>query len=850
MNKGLKKIVKLMAILLVLCLCVVFFMFFRLTTQYRHNTAFSGSSHLTEINRQGEKNITSTLDRERDLARDIKSEVESGRLSGEKALLSYAANQKRIWGESDIYIYTREGLCLNADGVAHNNGDASEFAYETVESGETFRIVKSQAEFACAVSGGLTLRGSPVAAVSVVHDLDTLIDDMGFAPFSGQSTVYLTKQNGVRICQSQNGEKGVYNVLSIFESGTMEALSGGENSAGDAMEQGLEGAFLFKSSSAAPKYVAMTPINFLGESLYLITVVPQNVVNQTMNVFSRNMVLLSTAMILLIIAIFLGFFILYQKKSAVYAADIRSRDRLFDLLVSETKNAYMLMQTDQPRPSYVSSNMEDILGEEVYGLQKLEGGYRLTGAAAGGSRTLTEINSALSGWDGTGEFISGYLPYCINGDNRFLRLSIHPVTAGGSEFIGIVQDVTPEYRREDSLREALALANSANLAKTQFLSSMSHDIRTPLNAIINMARFLREDLDDRDKALEEVDVITQSSEHLLSLINNVLDLSRIESGKLSFVTESFNMDLVLAGTCEIVRSLCTEKEQKFTYSHSEFAHPDLIGDALRLNQILINILNNAVKFTPRRGSIDFTVTELPAIKPGSIPFRFEIRDNGIGIPPERLGSIFDPFSRGSSDIVQRTEGTGLGLAITKNFVEAMGGSITVESAMGKGSLFTVELYFSEGCAVQPAGPARDGTACTRRFDGLCALVAEDNAINMGIASTILSGWGFTVEQAENGKKAADLFKGRGSGYYSVIYMDIQMPVMNGYESASSIRSSGAADAQTIPIIAMTANAFSEDVERARAAGMNAHVAKPIDPQELREVTAELVKGKPETDEKP
>jgi signal transduction histidine kinase len=838
MNNKIKKTGWIMACLLAFCVCMVFVTFYSLTLQYRHNSAYSGASHLMEINRQGVANISSLLQKQQDLARDICSELKEDSFGTQQDLLDYIRIHKSIWNENDIYIYTEAGLCVNSDGLVQNNGDAARFAYETIQSGESFRIIKSQTEFACAVDSALLVRGSRVVAVSVVHDLDTLIDDMGFNPFSGGSTVYLTRQNGVRICQSSNsGAASVYNVMSSFESGRMEDLTGSGLTPSGVMAAAGEGAFLYRDGGSFPKYVVMTPVEFAGQTLYLFTIVPQSTVNQTMNEFSNRMVLLTTLVIFIITGIFVFFFWLYQKKSRVYDADLRSRERLFDLLVSETRNAYMLLETDSARPAYISSNMEDILGEGLVCIRKQDSGYVLTGEAGGDSRVLAEVNSALAGWDGKREFISGYLPYSHGGTDSYLRLSIYPAAARADEYIGIVQDVTPEYRREENLKEALAMANSANRAKTRFLSSVSHDIRTPLNAIINMTRFLRHDLDDRNKALDEIEIISQSSEHLLGLINDVLDLSRIESGKFSFASENFNLDSVLAGVCDIVRPLCAAKAQRFVFSAVEINRPALVGDQLRLNQILINILNNAVKFTPERGEIDFTVTQLPAIRAGSVPFRFVVRDNGIGIPRENLSSIFDPFSRAEGETVQRIEGSGLGLAITKNFVEAMGGSISVESEPGRGSTFTVELYFAEGDAAagEPALPC-----CSARFDGLRALVVEDNAINMSIAATILEGWGFAVERAENGRIAADMFSGSSEGYYSIIFMDIRMPVMNGYEAAQAIRASRRADS-SVPIVAMTANAFSEDVEHARAAGMNAHVAKPIEPDELRRTAAGLLK---------
>lgn len=836
-----------MIVALFLCLCFLFCIFYGLMRQYRQNTAYSSASHLIEINRQGAANIGASLARDRSVARDIARETESGGFTGDSDLFSYLEVHRQIWGEDDIRVYTENGLCVDHSGAVQGSGNAAVFAAEVVQEQETFRIIQSQSEFAVAIKSDLKIRGSQIVAVSVIHDLSSLTEDLGIRSFDGKGGIYLTRQNGIKICQDGGKDaKGVYNPLALLENGTLTNLTGDGLSIGEAMSAGKDGVFLFHGQGLPTQYVVLTPVNFMRETLYLFNIVPQSIVNQTLNEYSRNIVLLSLSVIILTIVIFAVFFEMYSRSSRKYDAALHSREHLFDLLVSQTRNAFMLLEEGGERPAYLSSNLRDILQEDILRFQKDGAGYRLIGSApAGDSRVLEEINRALSGWDGRQEFVSGYLPCaCIGGPGtEYVRLSLSPALSRPGEFIGIIQDVTPEYRRENSLREALTLADSANRAKTQFLSSVSHDIRTPLNAIINMARFLRRELAGSGKPEEQIEVIQQSSQHLLNLINDVLDMSRIESGKLSFTNAPFSMESALNKACEIIRPLCTGKGQHFLYVRSPISHPRLVGDELRLNQILINILNNAVKFTPQGGEIEFSVEELTAIKAGSIPFRFTVRDTGIGIPAEKLSSIFDPFARVESRTVRETEGSGLGLAITKRFVDALGGSVSVRSTVGAGSVFTVELTYAldiSDAAPQAVEKAEDASAC--RFDGRRALLAEDNDINREIAVTILSEWGLEVESAENGQQALELFRGHPAGYYDIIYMDIQMPVLDGYGAAEAIRALEREDAAAVPVIAMTANAFAEDVEHARSAGMSAHVAKPIDPSELRRVTARFLGG--------
>lgn len=842
-NSGMKKIVLRLTGGLILCLGVIFLLFYGLTQQYRHNSAFSSAFHLIEINRQGKTNIESFLLKDKSAALSLAREMETGSVSTEEELVSAMKFFMETWNEDDIYVYTQRGQCFNSERVVQNNGEASRIASETVQKGESFNIVKSQIEYAVAVNTKLQFQGSGIAAISVVHNLDTLIEDIGLRSFDGRGEIYLTRQNGVTVCHSQSeSAKFRYNLLSVLTQGSLQELKGSGMTIEESMAAGQEDAFLYDTKNGEPRYVVLTPVHFMGETLYLFNLVPQQAVNQTMDEYTRNISLLSGAVIFLTVFLFALFFLLYYRRSRRFDADLESRERLFDLLVSETHNAFMLLYEGNKKPAYISSNLKRLLQKEDLLIRECGGKYCLSGNIIDSNdKSISQINAALSSWNGEKEFDSGYLPYEIDHEERYFRLSLHPAFSQKGEFVGIVQDLTPEYHREESLREALKLADSANRAKTQFLSSISHDIRTPLNAIINMTRFLQESPDDREETVRDLAVIRQSSEHLLCLINDVLDMSRIESGKLSFANAEFRMETVLNEVCGIIRPLCGAKSLHFFSEPVLIRHSCLVGDALRLNQILINILNNAVKFTPPDGTVRLEVTELAAIKSEEIPFRFTIKDTGMGIPPDKVNSIFEPFSRVENEIVHETEGTGLGLAITKRFVDALGGTIKVESTLGQGSTFTVELIYKVSDTRPADAEVRNGLPAARRFDGMRALLAEDNEINTIIAVRILSEWGFAVESAKDGREALHLFLSHPEGYYSIVYMDIQMPEMNGYEASLAIRQSGRKDASTVPIVAMTANAFAEDVERARVVGMNAHIAKPLNLEELNRITGKLIR---------
>lgn len=541
--------------------------------------------------------------------------------------------------------------------------------------------------------------------------------------------------------------------------------------------------------------------------------------------------------------------------------------------------------------------------------------------------------------------------------------------------IGIcfVKDVTEqrnnEYRAKEALQTAYEAASRANSAKTDFLSKMSHDIRTPMNAIIGMTAIAGAHLDDKERVKDSLSKIAVSSKHLLSLINEVLDMSKIESGKVKLAEERFNLAQLLDNLLDMIKPSIKEKNHNFKIRIKRIWHEDVIGDSMRIQQAFVNIMSNAVKYTNDGGEIKITISEKETNQEGYGYYEFIFEDNGIGMTPEYVEHIFEPFTRAEDDRVNRIQGTGLGMAITKNVVQMMNGNIEVESELGKGTKFTVtfflklqnvktesveelkglkvlvayeemaanentcvvlsemgitsesvnsseevmekvvaaheakEDYFavilngeSEEEAIQttriirekvgqevpaillasydwseieldaraagvdafiskPLFPSRLTRAMKELVRGehqetisnplkviqeqdysdKRVLLVEDNEINREIALTFLEMTGMQVEEAVDGKEAVNKFIDSPPRYYDLIFMDIQMPIMNGYEATAAIRSLDRRDAKRVPIIAMTANAFVEDVQAAKNAGMNEHMAKPLDIEQLRNI---------------
>ena len=572
--------------------------------------------------------------------------------------------------------------------------------------------------------------------------------------------------------------------------------------------------------------------------------------------------------------------------------------------------------------------------------------------------------------------------YATLDESQYKSLSVTPLQWENGvlqKVLFIAQDITDEKRVEIASRKALIEAyenaNRANQAKTDFLSNMSHDIRTPMNAIVGMTAIAGANIDNKDRVTDCLAKITQASRHLLGLINEVLDMARIESGKISLNEEEFNLSDLMDNLINITRPSLEAHRHRLEVHIARIVHEDVIGDSLRIQQLITNIMSNAIKYTPDGGKITFGIEEIPNQSADVACYEFIIEDNGIGMSEEFQKIMFEPFSRADDKRTGEVQGTGLGMAIARNIAQMMNGNITVDSKLGEGSKFTITISLriqhteeeqldrlvdlpvlvvdddpiccestveilneigidsewvtsgEEALAKTQAlkdrngnyyaiildwhMPGMDGIETTRRlrrivgpdvtiiilsgydFSGIEAeareagvndfimkplfrsrlitalksnaadhkeapqkedielskvdlsgkriLLVEDNALNREIAEELLSMTGVAIDSAVNGKEGAAYFQEKPDGYYDLIFMDIQMPVMNGYEAASAIRGSGKSDALTIPILAMTANAFAEDVLLAKNAGMNEHIAKPLDMEKLADALRRWIK---------
>ena len=433
-------------------------------------------------------------------------------------------------------------------------------------------------------------------------------------------------------------------------------------------------------------------------------------------------------------------------------------------------------------------------------------------------------------------FFVGYLIVGLFGKPDLVMAGI---LFGGSIFVFVmlllIRHTFDRIQENEQLEAKLSAAEEASKAKSFFLSNMSHDIRTPLNAIIGYTSLANRDGVTYEEKSGYIGKIEKAGRQLLDIVNDVLDMSRIESGKLILEPTCVNLEHCVREADDLVRTQLDAKGIELTVS-SDVAHKWVLCDKVMLDRALMNLLCNAGKFTEENGSVSLRLTELPGSDETGT-YEIRVKDTGIGMSPEFVEHLFTPFERERTSTVSKTQGTGLGLAITKSIIDLMDGSISVQTEKGKGTEFIITVSFP---IEEPEEEVRSEEE-DFSFDGMRALLVEDNMINMEIAQLLLEQAGFLIETAENGKIALEMTAASEPGYYDVILMDIQMPIMDGYAATQAIRALPDARLAGVPIIAMTANAFQEDVKKAEEAGMNGHIGKPLDIPEMKATLQRVLK---------
>lgn len=515
--------------------------------------------------------------------------------------------------------------------------------------------------------------------------------------------------------------------------------------------------------------------------------------------------------------------------------EIISRERLFNMMTRNINEVFLAYNQNEGKLEYVSSNCQHVLGTPAEDWLNRQN-QRLP--------VFREFFGTLE--KDTKEkyyYIDKKLYNPKTGKYHPFRFRIYKITEDGIRWsIMVVTDETAEQEKNQMLQEALTAAEQGSRAKSEFLTSMSHDIRTPMNAIVGMAMIAASNLDNKKKVENCLRKVMLSSQHLLELINDVLDMSKIENGKIELKQDPMNLCLRLQELIEMFQSQTDSKQLHLYLDTEKIQHPYVMGDMLRFNQIFINLLSNALKFTHKGGSIRITAQELSCEKEDCGLYQICVEDNGIGMESEFLDRLFEPFERAERSTISKTEGSGLGLSIVKRLAELMNGAIQVESEPGRGSRFTI-------CLPLHQIPLQEKTSSDEKYEDLAdrslkqrrVLLVEDNEMNMEIAKELLKMAGLSVEEAWNGTEALKKFTASPVYYYDMIITDIQMPQMDGYEEARAIRTGQRADALTIPIIAMTADASPKARQLAIEAGMNGYLTKPIDLSRLKELLKKHIK---------
>lgn len=831
--------------MLLATIATIGFLFITIIGDYQRNTSVESANHLIELNHQVKLYMEGKIAADWRTAYSLADTVADGDfIKNDEAVFELMRRKKVIWNVTDIRIYTENGYSVSAEGAVEYNTFASDTIAHVKADGEYATISESNVIYAVPVNTPIHYNGSRIVAVSVAQSMATLLDDMGFESFHGTAALYLTMGDGVVVSKlSENTAETVYNISVVTDGMEIGTPSGGDASAAD-LHKGSQARAFTLNGEGGSYYFISTPIETRLVPLWLFYNVPKDMVDKIAGSFSSQLIIVSMVMIacFAVIAVIV-FYLIYKTRKRQFDEQLVARDSMTDHLVKHTNTAFGLFNTSEQTPRYISSNSIELLGDEGWTLNRGEDGYYWRDSSGNANAIIDRVNETMRGWDGKGEFKSGYIVNDEVTPPKYFEIRLYPAGDNGTDYIGMAIDVTDAHKREDTVHSALLQAKDANAAKSMFLSNMSHDIRTPMNAIVNMAEFAKESIGSPKEQSGYLDTIIESSNHLLNLINDILDMSRIDSGKLIIASEPFNPESVIATQCDIIRTLCETKHITFIADFGSIRTHAVLGDELKLSQIVANLLSNALKFTPQGGAIRITVSELPAASDETTMLRIVVEDTGCGISADFLPYIFDAFSRADKKRVSRIEGSGLGLSICKSYVEAMGGTIQCESEKGEGSTFTVELCLAKTDKVRDedvAPPVHDSMT----FVGLHCLVAEDIATNQKIAKMMLERLGFTVDIAEDGREAVYMFTGSKPNGYDVIYMDIQMPVMDGYKAAAAIRGSTHPRAKTVPIIAMTANVFNEDARKAREAGMNGHIGKPVQTNELVRITKKaLAEGK-------
>ena len=803
------------------------------------------TSHLEEIYGQVNRSFGTFVERNWKLLDSWSNYFTIPEFSDKTAISDFIKNEQAYWGFSDFYFLSENTEYITPDGTNGSMLLAGSRAKliekkESIMEGEVLSSGQEATVFAVPAKHG-EYKGFGYDYIAISYTNAALANSLNVDAFSGKAKCFVIHNDGRVLLSTQAGGNVFDNYLVYLQAASDLSEKELQNIQNDLIN-GSPGLFQCKIGDIS-NCILYQPIGY--QDYFLLSAVPQNVVSAGFLSVQKTTINVLIVIFLLISITVITLIILHNyRQSRKNKIELQYREAMFDVLSNSVDDIFLMLDISTQNADYISPNIERLLGINIKDVQ--ENIRIMEKCAVNYDVVFPKAVLEAIPLNGNKQWECEYM-HQTTGERRWYRITIyHMSIMGAKKHIIVLSDRTREQQMNQKLQEALTAAKSANEAKSNFLSNMSHDIRTPMNAIVGFSVLLEKDADNVDKVKEYTRKIMASSHHLLSLINDVLDMSKIESGKTSLNVDRFSLKELLEELNIILTPQANAKNQNFTVQIQGTPPEHIIGDKLRLNQILINLLSNAVKYTQTGGKIEFILSEIPQSAPQYTKLRFVVRDNGMGMSEEFQKQIFAPFSRETNSVTNKIQGTGLGMAITKNLVDLMGGIIKLESSPGKGSTFTVELSFT-----LPEKEDSDTSAYTKQsinsndipesvMSGLLFLVAEDNELNAEILTELLDMEGARCELAENGLEAVEMFSKSEPGYYDMILMDVQMPLMNGYDATRKIRSLKHPEASTIPIVAMTANTFAEDVRNAMDSGMDGHLAKPIDMNAVKDMVGKLI----------
>ena len=814
-------------------ICYRYFLFMSQTV-YREST-----SHLSEILRKSDNMLNHLVSRNQMLLHLWNDFLKNA--SSEEQIRSSLNEMQKETGCAALYFLASDGSCMTQDGEKSSLGsqtdlDTQLFAGEDVVVNAVLPGKPQMLVFACPEMSG-TYRGFAYDAIAIAYYNDTVLNAIDNSAFEGTSHNYVVYPDGRVVLDSEaDGENGseesVYNFLAELRSSSnlsdkaFDALR-------DDFAQGRDGSKMLTLHGT--RYYLVYENTGIQDWI-MLSLVPVSVVNASMDTLWHRTVEIVTAIACLLMVLLIAL-IVHRSRDALRRRDteILYRDELFTRLSRNVDDVFFMLDAETSRTDYVSPNIERLLGVP---LEQVRQDIRALRALHPKDSPDHDKNFLAGIQCGEQSEWDADYAHQQTGERRWFHIvAMGSEVEGRTKYILVMSDRTADRQVTQALSDAVAAAETANRAKSTFLSNMSHDIRTPMNAIIGFTTLALSNIDDTDRVKDYLGKTLASSNHLLSLINDVLDMSRIESGKIHLEEVEVNLSDVLHDLKTIVSGQIYAKQLELYMDAMDVTDEDVYCDKTRLNQVLLNLLSNAIKFTPAGGTVSVRVRQLAGAVRGCGQYEFRVKDNGIGMSQEFAKKIFEPFERERTSTVSRIQGTGLGMAITKNIVDMMGGTIEVQTAQGKGSEFIIRVPMRAQAEHRPVEKITE-------LEGLKALVVDDDFNTCDSVTKMLVKVGMRAEWTLSGKEA--VLRARQSiemsDAYHAYIIDWRLPDMNGIEVTRQIRSLN----NDTPIIILTAYDWSDIEVEAKASGVTAFCSKPMFMSDLRETLMSAI-GQTQTD---